>query len=195
MRGLGERCIDRGLVAQRPCVALVSGCTIVDLRRAGFQRVDRIDHSRQDVVIDVDQLRRILRLVGRLGDHHRHAVADVAHLALGQQRVRRLLHRLPVGAGDQPTARQAVDPGQVIARIDSDHTRRSLRLAHVDLAYFRVRVRGTQEVRVSVLRWIDVVGVLAGAGQEADVFLAADRLADGVEIVRAHDYLRMAAAP
>ena len=110
MSGLGERGIDRGLVANRPGVALVSGCAIVDLGRAGFQRLDRIDHRGQDVVIDLDQLRGVLRLIRRLGDHHRHAIADIAHLTLRQQRMRRLLHGLPVGAGDQPATWQAVDP-------------------------------------------------------------------------------------
>src|SRR5208283_1855371 len=37
-----------------------------------------------------------------------------------------------------------------------------------------------------VMRRIDVVGVLAGAGEESVILLAPDRLTDAVEIARAH---------
>ena len=68
VRGLGERGVDRRLVAERPRVALVARRAVVDLRRARLQRVDAVDDRGQHVVVDVDQLGGVLRLVGRLGD-------------------------------------------------------------------------------------------------------------------------------
>ena len=105
MRRLGECGVGRGFVAQRPGVAAVARCAIVDQRRACFQRRGRIDDCRQNFVIDRNQLGGVFCLGQRFGDDQRHAVADVAHLALRQHRVRRLVHRLAVGAGDKPTAR------------------------------------------------------------------------------------------
>ncbi len=71
VRRLGERRVDRRLVAERPRVALVARRRVVDLRRARLQRVDAVDDRGQHVVVDVDQLGRVLRLVERLGDDQR----------------------------------------------------------------------------------------------------------------------------
>ena len=110
--------------------------------------------------------------------------------------MRRLVHRLAVGAGDEPAARQAVDAGQVGAGEDGDDARRRLRLRGVDRADRRVRVRRAQEVRMRLPRHRHVVGVLARARQEARVFLAQHRLADHAgkagRIVRAHRRLLFA---
>ncbi len=46
-RRLGEGRVDRRLVAQRPRVALVARRLLVDLRRAGLQRLDAVDDGRQ----------------------------------------------------------------------------------------------------------------------------------------------------
>ena len=141
VRGFGECRVNRGLVAQRPGVALVAGRAVVDLRRTGFQCIDGVDYRRQDFVIDVDQLGGVLRLVGRFRNHQSDAIADIADLALRQHRMRRLLHRLPVGAGNQPATWQTVDAGQVGAGVDSDDPGRRLRLGRVDLANLCVRMR------------------------------------------------------
>ncbi len=44
--------------------------------------------SRQRLVVDVDELERVLRLVPALGDDDGDAVADVAHDVFGQLRIR-----------------------------------------------------------------------------------------------------------
>src|SRR5262249_41630282 len=137
----------------------------------------------------------VLRLLGRLRDDERDGIADVAHLALRQHGMGRFLHRLPVRTGDQPAARQAIHARHVDTGVDRDDARRALRFARVDLADSGVGVRRAQEVRVGVMRWIDVVGVLSGPGEKAHVLLALHRLADEIHLVRTHGYLRMAAAP
>ena len=86
VRRLGERRVDRRLVAERPRVALVARRLVVDLRRARLQRVDAVHDRGQHLVVDLDQLGGVLRLVARLGDHQRDLIADVAHLALAPAR-------------------------------------------------------------------------------------------------------------
>src|SRR6185437_3023028 len=71
----------------------------------------------------------------------------------------------------------------------------SLRLGRIDDAYARMRVRRAQEISMRVVLWIDVIGILAGAGEKTIVFLAADRLAHAVQIAGAHRYLPIACAP
>ena len=123
VRRLGERGVDRRLVAKRPRVALVAWRAVMELRRARLQCVDDVDHRGQHFVVDVDQLGRILRLVGRLGDHEGDRVADVTDLALRKHRMRRLVHRLAVGAGDEPAAGESIDAGQVVRRCRSRRRR------------------------------------------------------------------------
>ena len=102
-----ERTVDRRLVTQRPHVARVVRRDVVHDRGARLARIGRVDDRRQQFVIDFDQLGGILGLIERLGDDHGDLVADVAHLALREQRVLGLLHRLGVDVGDEPAARQA----------------------------------------------------------------------------------------
>ncbi len=59
-----------------------------------FQRGLHVDHRRQVRDIHLDRLGRIARLLLGLGHHSRNRIADMAHLALGQNRMRRFLHRL-----------------------------------------------------------------------------------------------------
>src|SRR5439155_23993430 len=109
--------------------------------------------------------------------------------------MRRLFHRLTVAARDQPTAGQAVDAGEIVAREHRDDPRSAFGSARIDFANMSVRVRRTEKVGVGLPRLRHIIGVLAVAGKEAIVFFAANGLADAVEIIRSHDYLRMAAAP
>ena len=75
------------LVAEMPVEHGVVGRDVMHLDRC-FRRLGCVDNSRENVVIDHDGFRRVLRLGERFGDHHRHVVAHIAHLALGKGRVR-----------------------------------------------------------------------------------------------------------
>jgi len=184
--GAGERCIDRRLVADRPRVAAVARCLVVDPGRTALQRFDGAGNRRQHLVVDRDGFGGVLCLVARMRDHHRHGITHVAHLSLRQHRMRRLVHRLAVGAGDEPAARQPVHPREILAGVDRDDPRHRLRLGRVDGRDARVRVRRAQEEGVRRIVRVHVVGELPGAGEEADVLLAKDRLADRIQVVRAH---------
>jgi hypothetical protein len=117
----------------RPCCRGPSRSTCCSApRRAPGRRRGRlrgVDDRRQLLVVDLDQLGRVLRLQIGLGDDERDLVADVAHLLPGEHRMRRLVHRLAVLAVDQPAARQPADLriDQLGAEHDVDDAGRLLR--------------------------------------------------------------------
>jgi len=71
-----------------------------------------------------------------LGDDHCHRVADMAHLALRQQRARRLLHRLVGLSRDAPGARHPVElvGGDVVRGEDRRDTGARQRLRPFSIA-------------------------------------------------------------
>ena len=169
-----KRAVDRCLVTQRPDVAGVVRRRFMNRRRAFGP--DRVDHCRQNLVIHLDHLSGIPRLGERFGDHHRDALPDMPHLALRERRVRRLLHRLAVDIGDQPAAGQAAHlrRRQIGARIDRKHRRGFFCMIHENLFDPGMRVRRSHERRVRLPRQRDIVGIHAGAGEEAVILLALD---------------------
>jgi hypothetical protein len=174
---LANTAVHRGLVADRPLVAAVVRRDVVQGRRG--RGVARVHHGRQHFVVDFHRFGGIARLLERVGHDHGDVVADVAHPALRQHRVRRLLHGRAVGAGDEPAAGQPVDLArQVLPGEDPGDPGHRLGLRRIDAAQVGVGVLGTHEDGVALVRQVDVVGVLAAAGQEAVVLLAADGLAD-----------------
>ena len=50
-------------------------------RRARCERSFQVGDERQRLVVDLDRSHRVLGEVARFGDHHRHRLADEAHLA------------------------------------------------------------------------------------------------------------------
>ena len=88
---------------------------------------------------------------------------------------------------DHPAADEAADlvGGDVVAGEDRDDARRLQRGGRIDLVDRRMRVRRAQKIGVGLARTVDVVDVVALAGDEADVFLAFD---GGANACRAHDF-------
>jgi len=103
-RRLGERRVDHRRVAEMPVVADIARDFREYLRRAGLHRLGDIGDRGLDGVIDRDQLGRVARLRQAVGDDDRDRVADMAHLAVRQHRVRRLLHRRAVLRMNLPAA-------------------------------------------------------------------------------------------
>src|SRR5262249_3424371 len=89
------------------------------------------------------QERRVAGLLHAFGDHESDRVANIAHLVLRHDRMRRLLHRLPVLALDAPTAGQPVPAVglEVGAGEYGKHAGHGARGARVDGLDFRMRVR------------------------------------------------------
>ena len=178
VRSAGKSGIDLRLVAQRPVVAMVVGRGIV--QGGGLGGLGHVDNSAEHFVVHVNQLGGVLGLLQRFSHHHGDVVADIAHLVQRQDGVRRLLHGLAVGAGDQPAARQAANFGvrHVLADQHVDHAGCGLGGFDVDALDAGVGMRRAHKHRVSLTGDVDVVGVLAAAGEKAIVFFATDRCAD-----------------
>jgi len=177
---LGKGGVDRRLVAQRPDVAGVVRCDVVQHWRTLLSRLGRVDHRRQHVVVHLDQLGGVARLLLGLGNHDRDMVAHVAHLALREHRMRRLLHRLAVDVGDQPSAGQPAElgGGRILAGVHGEHARRLLRLVGLHRLDRRVRVRRAHERGIRLVRQRHVVGVLTRAGEKTVVLFALNPRAD-----------------
>ena len=80
--GPGKGGLDRRLVPGFMEECLVARVIVPHGRRARGERRLGGDHRRKDLVVDRQQLRRILRLVERFGDDEGYRVADIAHAAL-----------------------------------------------------------------------------------------------------------------
>jgi hypothetical protein len=65
--------------------------------RAGFQGIAAIGDGGKDIVIDIDQLGRVLGNIAAIGDDHADRFADMDDFALGERRAVAVL--LVAGAG------------------------------------------------------------------------------------------------
>ena len=140
VRCFGKRSVNLCFVTNRPFVAMVVRSDFVQSR--GFGGIAHIYDRRQNVVFDVNQLSGVTRLLQSFSDHHGDVVADIAHLALGQDGVSGFFHRLAAGVGNQPTARQSIDAVacDVFAIKNTDHARGRQSSFYVDRFDMRMRM-------------------------------------------------------
>ena len=179
MARLGEGGVGRVLVAEGEREGDVAGVVVPDRRRTGLHRLLHQGHRRQHLVLDRDQLGRVLRLLQALGHHEGNAIADRAHLVGREQRSP---GAIPFRAADVLRHRihQRADPlgRRVLAGEDAEHARRGGRLRGVDAHDARMCMRRHHHDAVALPRQSDVVDITAEAGDEALVLDPADRLAD-----------------
>ena len=146
-------------------------------RQLRIKRGDRIDDRRQRLVIDFDQLKRVLGEVAVGCDHDRHRLTDIAHAAGGDRpafdrrldadhkRGRQLRH---LGGGD-----------------DGGDAARAPRRVGTDRADFGVRVRRAQDRGMQRAgRNADVVDIAPAPGEKREVLDPFDGLADPAFMVR-----------
>ena len=137
---------------------------------AGADRGLRIDDHRQILILDLDEIARVLSNVAALGDDRHDRLSDVSHAidgnaVLHHRRARELCGR----------------PGnllRVFAGHDQNHTGERFRLRGVDAFDPRVRPVAAQHCRMRHLGHDDVVDVLPMAGEQARVLDALQVLAD-----------------
>jgi hypothetical protein len=167
---------------------------VVDQRRALLLRRGGIGDGGQHRVIDFHFFRGIARLRQRLADHDGDRIADMAGFAVGEHRMRRHFHRRAVLGMNHPAADQIADlvAGELRAGEHREHARHGGRGFGVDRLDRRMGVRRADEIGESLARPVDVVGIVARAGDEAAIFLAAHRSADPG---RTHDAALMALPP
>ena len=88
---LGEELVDVLAALERPRVAVVRAELLVDERRAVGHRGLDVGDRRERLVVDLDQLRGVLRERAALGDDDGHAVARVARDGRREREVRRVV--------------------------------------------------------------------------------------------------------
>ena len=180
-----SRLLEGGLrlggVADLPAKRHVVRRDLVDLRRALLSGPLGGGHRRQRLPVHRNQIGGVVGGVLALRDHHRDRIAHVAGGLAGQRRVRRDLQ-----LGQEPAAGQRVDPGHVLAGEDGDHARMRLGLGDVDAADLRVGVRAPHERGIGHAGQLEVVGVVALAGDEAGVLAPLDARAEQPSRRRCH---------
>ena len=156
----------------------------MDDGHAVAQRRFRIEHRRQRLEIELDQLRRVLGGIAVLRHDDRDRLADMADLVVGQQRLLRIdelvLHQR------RPLARQR----HLRIRHRRQHAR-ELRSGqhkgnagrcgcarHIDRLDARMRLRAAHEHRMQHVRQIEIGNVLAATGQEPPVLAPRHGAAD-----------------
>ena len=170
VRRVGEGPIDRVVVeVELPRVGDVRAEVVVDDRGVG-EGVLEVGDRRQRVVLDLDGLERVACRGGRLGDHHRHAVADVADLVDRERVVGRVLHVL----GDRPGAGHRAGPRvhEVGAGVGGDDAGQRQGGLHVDRGDAGVGVGAAQDRHVQRARDVEVVGEAGLAGEQGRVLPA-----------------------
>ena len=162
----------------------VGGEFVVDDGGAGIERLFRIQHRRQRLEIEFDQLRRVFGGIAVLRHDDRNRLADMADLVMGQQRLLRIdelvLHQRRPFARQRQLGirhrRQFADelwPGQHM-----ENARRRGGARHVDRLDARVGLRAAHEDRMHHVRQFEIGNVLAAAGQEPPVLAPRHGAAD-----------------
>ncbi len=169
---------------------------LVELRGAVGGRALGVNHHGQRLPRDVDHVARVDRLLRRLGDDDRDALAGPLHVVDGQDAgrievVRDATHLASAGASGGPGAGERIELALgVLAgehRHDAGHGRGAGR---VDGHDFRVRIRRAQDRGVGHAWELDVVEVVAGAGDEPGILGSLDR--DAERGCNGHRYLLLA---
>ncbi|MGY3074627.1 hypothetical protein ACVWZZ_000998 [Bradyrhizobium sp. LM6.10] len=165
---LGKHCFGRGLVADRDVEQHIAGLVRPDLRRALLDGVDDAGHRRQRAPFDLDRLDRVAGLVDGLSHDEGDGIADMAHLVLGEDRVR----RAGEGIGFEiEQAGQIAEILDVIGGQDQRNARKSAGAARID-GVFGMRMRRAQhQAAQRGLRRV-IVGVAALAADECIILLA-----------------------
>ena len=175
--GLGEGPVGRLLLPGLPVVAAVVGLALLlvpDQRRVVGDRLPRVDDGGQWLVLDVDEVERVVGDVGRLGHHRRHLLALEPNL-VGRQ------HGLGV-------ARQRRHPRQPVGRQHlpghhGDHPGHGLRRRGVDVDDPGVGNRAAQQGQMEHSRQHDVVDEPARALDQPVVLPPAHGVADAADLV------------
>ena len=171
MRCLGESLLHRFGVAVMEIEHQIAGRLLMNLRRAGFQRLGWTGDGRQLFDVEHDGLGRVLGLNNRFGHDAGDRLADEAHAALGQRRPRRRFHRLAVAVRnvhrtpERPEARRF----QIGIGVDRKHARHRLRLGDIDALENAVCLPATDHYGIGLAWQVDVVGVASLAAQQLRV--------------------------
>ena len=168
-RGIGKRAF-RIAVAEQSLAREVRAKAVVQHRLRWIERGQRVDNCGQRLVVDLDQVERVLGEITVGRDDHGHRLADIAHPVDGDRPAfdRRLDadHQAGGEGSDILAGQHDGHAGRVACRLGSDG-RDS-----------RMRMRRTQDGGVQRARFHPkVVDETAAPGEQGCVFDALDRLA------------------
>ena len=189
VRGACEGRLGRHLVANLDIDAQIAGRHVPKLRSIGLDRVYSAGDRRQRVIGNVKKLGGVLGRGNRQGDDHCDRLADKAHPVgrhrMMQRRDRRYASqpRHDIGRPAQAwVVRDRPEPvGAVVgAGQHGENTGRRQRRSLVDLDNPRVRMGRANEHRVYQAGRCHIVDKTAASCQQAEIFLAPDRLTDAV---------------
>ena len=180
VRGVCECRIDRRRIASLMGVRFVAGIVAPDRRGVRRQGIVHGNHRRKGLVVDLDRLRRILRLIDRQGDDEGDRLAGKPHPPLRQQRLRTNEARRTVtalaGIGRFEHAQSA--PGQIVAGQHREYAGCPARRRHIDPADLRMGVGRAQNIGTRLARLIHVVREPSPAGQQPQILFPLNGLAD-----------------
>ena len=157
---------------------------VVDDRDAWAQRQFRVDHGRQGIEIEGDQLSRIFGGVAALRHDHRNSLADMPDFVVSQQGLLGidelvLYERGPFsGERELRVRHRRQELQQVRAAQHAGDTRRRGGARQVHAADARVRDRASDEDRVQHMRQVEIGDELSAAGQQAAILAARHGAAD-----------------
>ena len=144
----------------------------------GSSAAGAVDHRRQRVVIDLDQLGRVARDLARVGDDEGDGIADMPHLVGGQREARRHDHRR--GRRHLGDARHRAEPlrRQIAGGEDATYPRQGARRTGIDAGNLGMGMRRAQHMAVELARRVDIVDEPALAAQKACILEAGQRAPD-----------------
>ena len=178
--GLGEGGVGRGLVAGLVEIGLVVRAIVVELRRAGLERLARRHHRGARRVVDLDALGGVAGKLQRVGDHDRDRIADMQHAVDRDRRPVRQVHRAAVAllVGRHRRHRAEAVGVVVLAGQHRMHARHLQRGARVDALDVGMGVRRAHDRGVELIGKLEVVVVAPASHQQARVLAPPHRLTD-----------------
>ncbi len=144
-----------------------------------FERLERIDHRRQRLIVDDDMLQRVGRDIALGRDDDADLLRVVDHL-LDRQ------HHLGVGHERRHPV-QVAGLFQILTRDHRQHAGDLQRGAGVDRADLGVGVGAAHDIHIQHTRQLDIVDVVALALDKARVLLALHAVAHAADVSRGGD--------
>ena len=183
--GRSEQALDLGGIGSRvggrprPIDREVVGRFRPDLRRARFERVARVGHRRERLVLDMDEFGGVLRHHRALGDDHGHGLADMHDAVFGERRPVGDDELCAIAARQRRVPRNIADALHVLRGQYGNDAGRSHRASAIDAHDAGKGMRRAHEISVSLVRlWR--IGDIAAAAADQNVVL--DAAVEGVGI-------------
>jgi hypothetical protein len=168
-------------LAKAASVAALSPKTMVTaLLPFGLEGLLQIDHRRQRLVVDRDELGGLARLRLGLGDDEGDAVTDAAHAICQQYRPHRAEAFGPTPVLRHEMRRNAADlvRDRIGAGEHQHNAGRRPRRRHIDALYLGVRMGREHRDAMALPRQVHVADIRAPPRQEAPVLDATNSLTD-----------------